>query len=221
MNMHGIVTIRFALLGSTLIAASAFAGDDSFDQELSSIQREWAAANYSSTDKGDRREAFDALVEHSAAFAEHYPNEVEAIAWDGIVLSTYSGEVSAFGAMKYAKAARERLHQAEAMNESALSGGVYASLGVLYSKVPGGFVGFGDDALAEKYFKKALAIDATNIDSNYFYGEYLLDQGKPGDALVYLNRAVEAPPVSARPVFDAGRRAEARALIDAAKRKLD
>ena len=142
------------------------------------------------------------------------------IAWDGIILSTYAGEVSALSAMKYAKAARDRLHQAEAMNGSALSGGVYASLGALYSKVPGGFVGFGDDGLAEEYFKKALAIDPTNIDSNYFYGEFLLDQGKPSEALGYLTRAVEAPAVSSRPVFDAGRRAEARTLIDAARRRL-
>lgn len=220
MNTRRIAAIPFALLCSTLIAASAYAGDASFDQELLSIQHEWAAANYGSPDKSARREAFDALIEHSAAFAKRYPNEVEAIAWDGIILSTYSGEVSALSAMKYAKAARARLHEAEAMNESALSGGIYASLGALYSKVPGGFVGFGDDALAEDYFKKALAIDATNIDSNYFYGEFLLDQGKPSDALVYLSRAVEAPAVSARPVFDAGRRAEARALVDAAKRKL-
>lgn len=220
MNIRGITTIPVALLCSTLLAASAFAGDASFDQALLSIQQEWARANYSSAGKDDRRKAFDALVEHSAALAERYPNEVEAIAWDGIILSTYAGEVSVLSAMKFAKAARERLHQAETMNESALSGGIYASLGALYSKVPGGFMGFGDDSLAEGYFKKALAIDAMNIDSNYFYGEFLLDQGKPGDALVYLTRAVAAPAVGSRPVFDAGRRAEARALIDTAKRRL-
>jgi hypothetical protein len=220
MNLFRVTAIPLALLCSTLIAANAFAGDAGFERELLSIQQEWAAANYGQSSKGDRRKAFDAVVEHSADFAERNPNEVSAIAWDGIILSTYAGEVSALSAMKYAKAARERLHQAEAMNAAALSGGIYASLGALYSKVPGGFMGFGDDTLAEGYFKKALAIDATNIDSNYFYGEFLLGQGKASDALVYLTRAVEAPAVSARPVFDAGRRAEAKALIEAAKRKL-
>jgi len=121
--------------------------------------------------------------------------------------------------MKYAKAARDRLHQAESMDATALSGGIYASLGALYSKVPGGFLGFGDDALAEDYFKKALEIDATNIDTNYFYGEFLLDHDDQAAALEYLARAVAAPTVSERPVFDAGRRAQARALIDVARQR--
>ncbi|HSG66097.1 MAG TPA: tetratricopeptide repeat protein [Gammaproteobacteria bacterium] len=212
---------RLAAVAWSLSSMSgiALAADDAFEQELLSIQREWAAANYSQPGKSERRKAFDALVAHSAAFAARYPNDVEAVAWDGIVLSTYAGEVSALSAMKYAKAARDRLHQAEAMSSAALSGGVYASLGALYSKVPGGFMGFGDDVKAEDYFKKALAIDSSNIDSNYFYGEFLLDQGKLDEALVYLTRAVEAPAVPSRPVFDAGRRAEARALIDVVKRR--
>jgi len=220
MNFYAFRTARIALAAMTMITANAFGADAGFEQELLSIQQEWAIANYNSTDKSARRAAFDALVEHAASFAKRYPNEVEAIAWDGIVLSTYAGEVSALSAMKYAKAARDRLLEAEAMNATALSGGILASLGTLYSKVPGGFMGFGDDAIAEQYFERALAVDDTNIDSNYFYGEFLLDQGKPVKALMYLNRAADAPPVVDRPVFDAGRRAEARALIETAKRKL-
>lgn len=199
------------------ICGIASATDAAFDQELLSIQREWDAANYGDHGKGERREAFDALVEHSASLAARYPNEVDAIAWDGIVLSTYAGEVGVLSAMRYAKAARDQLHRAETMSPAALAGGVYASLGALYSKVPGGIMGFGDDAKAEDYFKKALAIDSSNIDSNYFYGEFLLDQGKTDEALTYLTRAVDAPAVPSRPVFDAGRRAEARALIETAK----
>jgi tetratricopeptide (TPR) repeat protein len=212
--------LTLALLSISLFASMAFAGDAQFTQELLSIQREWAEANYSQTSKSDRREAFDVLVSHAAAFAEKYPQEVEAIAWDGIVLSTYAGEVSALSAMKYAKAARERLHRAEALDASALSGGIYASLGALYSKVPGGFLGFGDDVLAEEYFKKALATDATNIDSNYFYGEFLLDQGRTDEAMTLLTHALAAPNDPSRPVFDLGRRAEIRAMLEVAKRKL-
>lgn len=202
-----------------LVSATAWAGDSQFEQELLSIQQEWAAANYADAGRRARRSAFDELVEHAAALAERYPHEVDAIAWDGIVLSTYAGEVSALRAMKYAKAARDRLHQAESMDETALAGGVYASLGALYSKVPGGLMGFGDDELAEAYFKKALAVDSSNIDSNYFYGEFLLDQGRADEALTYLMRALEAPAVVARPVFDSGRRGEIRALLDAAGNK--
>jgi len=216
MTLHRIGRLAAVAWAFSSVCGVAAAADAGFDQELLSIQREWGAANYAEVSKSERRSAFDALVEHSAAFAARYPDQVDAIAWDGIVLSTYAGEVSALSAMKYAKAAREQLHRAESMNSAALSGGIYASLGALYSKVPGGFLGFGDDAKAEDYFKKALVIDPSNIDSNYFYGEFLLDQDRIDEALVYLTRAVEAPAVPSRPVFDAGRRAEARTLIEAA-----
>ena len=217
------IDIRQFLVATILvlgIMTSARAADGSFEQALLDIQHEWAAANYHTGSKSERRAAFDAVVEHSARLAEQYPNAVEVIAWDGIILSSYAGVVGKLSAMGYAKAARERLHQAETMNATALSGGIYASLGALYSKVPGGFVGFGDDDLAESYFRKALEVDATNIDSNYFYGEFLLEQGRAREALPFLERAAGAPTVAGRPVFDAGRRAEAQALITTANGKL-
>jgi tetratricopeptide (TPR) repeat protein len=186
---------------------------------LAAIQNEWAAANYGTAGKSARSDAFEALVEHAAAFHARYPDRAEAVAWDGIVLSTYAGEVGAMSAMKYAKAARAALEGAEKLDPTALEGGIYASLGALYSKVPGGFMGFGDDELAARYFEKALAVDPDNIDNNYFFGEFLLDQGHYARARTVLEHALEAPVAAGRPVFDAGRRAEIRALLAVAERK--
>ena len=201
-----------ALFGGT----PAFADD--FTTGLAAIQHEWDAANYQTT--GDTRgSAFEALVEHAAAFRTQYPTRAEAVAWEGIVLSSYAGEVSAMSAMKYAKAARAALELAEQLDATALGGGVYASLGALYSKVPGGFIGFGDDKVAAQYFAKALAVDPDNIDNNYFYGEFLLDQGDHTQARSVLSHALAAPTVADRPVFDEGRRQEIRALLAIAERK--
>lgn len=220
MNFRDLGLVLLALTTTCGLGTVAHAADPSFDAALRGVQHEWAAANYSTGTRDERRAAFDALVARAAALAEQYPAEVEAIAWDGIVLSTYAGVVSKLSAMRYAKAARDRLHQAEAMNSEALSGGIYASLGALYSQVPGGLLGFGDDELAEAYFRKALEIDPSNLDTNYFYGEFLLDQDRAREALTYLARALEAPTVEDRPTFDAGRRAEARALIALANDEL-
>lgn len=210
---------RLALVGSLalLSASTAFAADD-FESALAAVQQEWAAANYQ-TQGSAREQAFAALVEHAGAFGAAYPQRAEALAWEGIVLSTYAGEVGAMSAMKYAKAARAALEKAEKLNATALGGGVYASLGALYSKVPGGFIGFGDDALAEQYFVKALAVDADNIDNNYFYGEFLVDQGKYAEAKRILEHALAAPAVADRPVFDTGRRNDIRKLLAVAQRK--
>lgn len=196
-----------------LHAGAGWTAESAFDAELSALQHEFDVASFETTEKRARKAAFDALVEHAAAFNDKYPDRAEAAAWHGIVLSTYAGEVSALGAMKYAKAALAALLEAERMDADSLDGGVYASLGALYSKVPGGFVGFGDDELAAEYFAKALAVNPDNIDSNYFYGEFLIEQGDAAGAAAVLSRALEAPPVTTRPLFDAGRRKEIRALL--------
>jgi tetratricopeptide (TPR) repeat protein len=187
---------------AVLTSASAFADD--FGDGLAAVQQEWAVANYEVKESKARDAAFAKLVEHAADFRAHYPQRAEALAWEGIVLSTYAGEVGAMSAMKYAKA---------------LAGGIYASLGALYSKVPGGFMGFGDDKLAAQYFEKALALDPDNIDNNYFYGEFLLDQGDYDRARAVLEHALAAPAAADRPVFEAGRRQEIRALLAVASRK--
>lgn len=207
-------SLKTLLLTASLTCAAALnAAGVSVDSEIDAVQQEWAAATYESPDKRSRKLAFQALIEHAAAVRLAHPREAAAHAWEGIVLSTYAGEVGAMSAMKHAKAAREALHRAEALDPTALDGGIYASLGALYSKVPGGIVGFGDDERAEEYFRKALAVDPGNIDSNFFYGEFLLERGDGDQALVYLARALAAPPIASRPVFDAGRRTEIRALI--------
>jgi tetratricopeptide (TPR) repeat protein len=213
-KMSSLKTLLFT--ASLACTATLQAAGVSVDSELDAVQQEWAAAKYEPQDKRSRKQAFQALIDHAATLRQAHPREAAAHAWEGIVLSTYAGEVGAMGAMKFAKAAREALHRAEALDPTALDGGIYASLGALYSKVPGGIVGFGDDERAEEYFRKALAVDPDNIDANFFYGEFLLEQGDDEQALVYLERALNTPPIATRPVFDAGRRAEIRALIDEA-----
>jgi tetratricopeptide (TPR) repeat protein len=212
---------RALFVAGCLVAGSGAvrAAGASFDDELAAIQRDWAAAKYETPGKHERAAAFSALADRASKLSAANPQRVEAAAWEGIVLSTYAGEVSPLSAMKYAKAAREALERAERIDPAALHGGVYASLGALYSKVPGGFMGFGDDERAAEYFRKALAVDPDNIDNNFFYGEFLVDQGDYVQAVTVLNHALEAPTVENRPVFDAGRRAEIRALLTTAQRK--
>ncbi len=71
-------------------------------------------------------------------------------------------------------------------------------------------MGFGDDEKAEKLLKHALAINPTGIDPNFFYGDFLLDQGDKAQAKVYLDKALAAPARPGREVADEGRRMEIR-----------
>jgi tetratricopeptide (TPR) repeat protein len=219
MKIGNRLLVLAVVLAGFASAQLATAEGSVFDNELLSIQRAFDYANFSGLSKSERKRAFGELVESAADFSARYSSRVEAVAWNGIVLSTYAGEVSALSAMKYAKAARTALHDAEAMAPMALDGGIYASLGALYSKVPGGMVGFGDDELAASYFAKALEIDPDNIDSNFFYGEFLIEQEQYDRAITVLQRALAAPAVASRPLFDAGRRETIRDLLESAKQQ--
>lgn len=80
--------------------------------------------------------------------------------------------------------------------------------------MPGWPVGFGDDEKAEQLLKQALAINPTGIDPNFFYGDFLLDQGRKAEAKSYLEKALSAPPRPGRELADQGRRIEIRDRLD-------
>lgn len=81
--------------------------------------------------------------------------------------------------------------------------------------MPGWPLGFGDDEHAEELFRRALAIKPDGIDPNFFYGEYLIDQGRVSEGRKYLLKALQAPPRPGRELADQGRREEIRALLSA------
>jgi cytochrome c-type biogenesis protein CcmH/NrfG len=85
--------------------------------------------------------------------------------------------------------------------------------------VPGWPVGFGDDEKAEKLLKQALAINPTGIDPNFFYGDFLLDQGDKAQAKVYLDKALAAPARPGREVADEGRRRKSASVSPSCKHK--
>ena len=78
--------------------------------------------------------------------------------------------------------------------------------------MPGWPISFGSDSKAEKLFLQALELNPAGIDPNYFYAEYLYDEGEYEDALSYLEQASHAPARPARPLADKGRHQAIAAL---------
>ena len=216
---------RLSVLATLAIAAllqfpgSGARAGESFDAELEAVREAWAVANYQVA-KDQREAAFEKLGVRSAAFADQHPTRPEALIWDGIVQSTYAGVNGGLGALGAAKRARARFEAALAIDGTALDGSAYTSLGTLYHKVPGWPIGFGDDKKARQLLEKALQINPAGIDANYFYGEFLFDNGEYAQALRYLETAQKAPSRPGREIADAGRQAEVRDLIARVRRKL-
>jgi Tfp pilus assembly protein PilF len=129
-------------------------------------------------------------------------------------VSSEAGARGGLGALSAAKKARRLLEESLKLDEKALEGSAYTSLGTLHAKAPGWPMGFGDDKKAEALFQKSLAINPHGIDPNFFYGEYLVEQGRVEEGRGYLEMALQAPPRRGRELADEGRRAEAQALLN-------
>lgn len=138
----------------------------------------------------------------------------ETLIWQGIVVSSEAGAKGGLGALSLAKEAKRLLDESLKLNEGALSGSAYTSLATMYAKVPGWPIGFGDKKRAEELFRKSLAINPGGIDPNFFYGEYLVEQGRAAEARAYLDAALRAPARPGRELADRGRRQEVQALLN-------
>jgi tetratricopeptide (TPR) repeat protein len=211
--------VLLTILASAGMASTASA-DAAFDNELRALQQAWAKVNYE-TPAGDAREqAFEALEKRAEQFVKQHPGRAEALIWKGIIESSHAGAKGGLGALSLAKEARGNLEAALKLDPNALDGSAYTSLGTLYYKVPGFPVGFGDHEKAKKLLTKALAINPNGIDPNYFYGEFLYEEGEYAQALQHLEKAAKAPPRPGREVADKGRHAEIDALTAKVRAKL-
>lgn len=207
--------VKVALMSLTLVYIQpGFAGLSSSAElpEVKEIQYEWARLYYLDEFLNSNYKQLQALARKANRVSHDHPDSAEALVWDAIVLSTLAEKKGGIGALSLVKEAKLKLEQAEAIDPDVLGGSVYASLGSLYSKVPGWPIGFGSDKKAERYFKKALALNPEGLDINYFFAEYLADNGDDQLALEYIDRALQAPPMTERPLADKGRRQQAQKL---------
>jgi tetratricopeptide (TPR) repeat protein len=209
-------TILRPLAAAWLLLGVASTRADEVTAAIAELQQRWAVANYELRDK-PREAALDVLTQDAESLTRQYPQRAEPWIWSGIIRSTLAGARGGLGALGIAKAARRDLEHAIEIDPAALDGSAYTSLGTLYSKVPGWPVGFGSDEKAEQLLRKALEINPTGIDANYFYGEFQLEQGHTAAAVQYLTRAQAAPPRPGRELADRGRRQEIAALLAKAK----
>lgn len=186
--------------------------------EISHLQLRWAEVNYQLEGK-IQLSAFAQLVAESDELTDIEPNSAEAWIWSGIIKSTYAGAKGGLGALSLAKEAKADLEKAMTIDADALDGSSYTSLGILYHSVPGWPVGFGSDKKAEELLIKALTLNPKGIDSNYFYGTFLIDEKRYDEAERYLLQARQASPRPSRPVADSGRQGEISMALELLNKK--
>jgi tetratricopeptide (TPR) repeat protein len=202
--MSSIRRSAFAALLAVLCAgplSTAHAGsiDPALDAEILRIQGTWENIKFKEKDANQQFKDITALAKSADAVVAKYPDRAEPLIWDGIVTSESAGMASMFSAEK--------------IDPSALDAGAPTSLGVLYYRVPGFPVGFGNTEIAAKYLKDALQLAPDGMDANYFSGDFLVEQGQYQKAKIVLEHALTLPPRPDRPDWDYHRRAVIRELL--------
>ena len=203
-----------ALAAAMLMTLAApLAAADSLSHDVKAINDGWAHISYEVKGSSTQTKALDRLAQQAAALVQKYPGKAEPLVWQGVVISEQANRANIFHKLGLATRARDILTRAYAIDPKAAGGGAAMSLGVLYYTVPGSPIGFGDKVRAKKLLKEALAVDPNGLDANYFYADFLYDQGDNAGAKSYLLKALRAPHDPSRPIWDAGRRREVQALL--------
>lgn len=205
----------FLACAGMLALALAFdaPAQDALAADVIALKKSWAEANYGISDRAARAAAMEALQPRAQALADRYPLRAEPLIWQGIIASSYADAHGGLGALGAAKKARALFEKAISIDERALDGSALASLGVLYSKVPGFPVGFGDERKARALLEKAVAVNPQGIDSNFFLGEFLAGHGDKPAGIRHLQVAIAAPDRPGQELADQGRRRKAQELL--------
>lgn len=206
-------------LAATLSLALMFAGaahasnNPAMDVAVQRINDQWAHIRYQVTDRDEQYRQLDVLAGQAGQVVARYPGRAEPLLWQGIVISEEAARANVFRQLGLARSARDILERARTIDANIADGGVKMSLGVLYYRVPGFPIGFGSTTKARELLEAALKQDPNGLDNNFFYADFLNDEGHPAQAKAYAMRGLHAPVNTARPVWDAGRRAEMRVLL--------
>lgn len=183
--MKIIFFVVFLLLSNACYA-------ESYDDALSKIESEWANIYYN-TPKNQQAQAYGHLLSKVSNLIKQHPAAVEPIYWQALVKASQAAHLDPFAALSSVNDARDLLLKVIDTNPVALNGSALVTLGTLYYMVPEWPIAFGDDEEAKKLLETALSINPNGIDSNYFYGEYLLQHNDLKAASRYFEKAIAAP----------------------------
>ena len=124
-------------------------------------------------------------------------------------------------ALQYATRARDLLDRMEKKDPKAFEAGAPTSLGVLYYRVPGFPMGFGDKKKARHYLEEAVRDAPNGLDAHYFYGDFLQEQGEYAKSAEVLKHALTLPARPERPIWDKNRRIVIQELLEKVQSKAE
>jgi tetratricopeptide (TPR) repeat protein len=187
--MFRVTGVALALI---MAAANVMAGEPPAHAAVQQLKDEWSEVFYRMPPK-QQGPKLDVFLARARDLVQRYPQAAEPLLMEALVLCSQAGSNGGLGALSKVKEAREALKRAINLDPLAMEGSAYVILGNLYYRLPGWPLSFGDDKLARLYLETALNHFPNELDTNYFYGDFLLEQGEFDKALIYLEKAEKAP----------------------------
>jgi len=216
----GFCEFATAIATLLLVALSvcAKAGEiPSLKSELLRLARDWEHVKLQVSDRDDQEKQMASLAQRAGQIAKQYENIPDPIVWVGIITSEQASLANDNGspikALQFAKRARDLLEEVEKTSPETMDAGAPTTLGVLYDRVPGFPIGFGDKARARYYLQEAIRSAPNGLDANFFYGDFLFKLGERSEAAKILERALTLPELSNRPLWDRSLRAAIRQTL--------
>lgn len=203
-----------------LLALAASAAHASFEEDLAALQQRWATIRYEM--KGDeQKKQLEKLIAEADVFAQKNADKAEAYIWAGVARGSLAEAINGVSALGIVKQAKTDLEKAIAIDPKAGEGYAYGVLGLMYQKVPGWPIGFGDKKKAKELLLKGLEINPNGMNNNYFYAQFLFEDGEAKKALPYIERAAQATPPSPpeKSLAVSNRQREIRELAEKIKAK--
>lgn len=181
-------TLLFVLIAATSAGVMA----DTNPTSVPEFAEAFAQYRFDLTGKA-QKQGYEELDAHISDAMASSPDDAELIAWAGIVRSSLAGASGGLGALKMAKQSKRLFEKAMKIDANALDGGARTSLGVLYTKVPGWPLGFGDKKTGEAMMTSSANLFPENLSAQFFLADFYEEQGRKADAVATYRQALDAP----------------------------
>lgn len=209
--------LSFAALVLMILApVTSVASESSFNEQVQSLHDEWADIFYR-LPVNEQAGKFETLLPRVHALVERYPQKAEPLVIEAFVLCGYAATEFSLGSLRKVALARDLLVKSIGLDPMAMDGSAYVTLGNLYYRVPGWPISYGNDDQARKYLEAALKLFPDGLDTNYFYGDFLMSEGEYRQALPYLEKADKAPIRAQSRLSDLKLKEELKARLKAAQ----
>ena len=121
-----------------------------------------------------------------------FPQSADPLILRALINCSMAANEGGFSALGRLRDTKGILEKALAIDPGAMQASAYVILGNLYFRLPGWPLSYGDDELARRNLEMGLRLYPDNLDTNYYYGDFLMEQGEFKLALQYFEKAEKA-----------------------------